>query len=208
MSDQGKQPPMQQWELHFHRTMRIAGGTEEADVFTLKLTRDNKLPFLTFTVPHSKEGMELVHFVCARMNMDDQVVVLDPGKIEELNAAFHGPWHHKDAVGHYLMLTDAEVLKIKRFIYRENAARISIEGQYRFLFADHHKLMKAYAVVEQELLRLHQKYEASPRPIGHDDLLTPDTDEAQLEIPDMVCRKPALTCNIDPVKPNKRIDVV
>lgn len=201
MSDQGE--TIQLWELHFHRTMTIAGGTQEIDVFTLRL-RDPKAAFLTFTVPHSKEGMDLVHQVCMRMNQDDRTTLLNPIQLATVEAAFHGPWLHNVAIGRHLIVTEAEVLTISRFIYREVAIRTSIEGQFRCLFEDHQKLVKLAAAMEQELLRLHhQQGDRETHAVTVSDLLTPNTDETQLEMVDMACRKP-IVCRLDEPQPTQR----
>lgn len=202
MTDQEK--PLEMWELHFHRTMTIAH--QELDVFTLKL-RDPKAAFLTFTVPHSREGMDLVHQVCMRMNHDDRTVMLNSVELHEIEAAFHGPWYNSPNVGRYIMVTDAEVLKISRFIYRQSQIRVSVEGQFRCLLEDHQKLVKMAAAMEQELLRLHHLTSAEAQSETVADLLTPDTDEGQLEIPDMACKKPVL-CRLDQPNNNRRMDVV
>lgn len=202
MTDQVEET-LELWELHFHRTMTIAN--QELDVFTLKL-RDPKAAFLTFTVPHTKAGMDLVHQVCMRMNHDDISVMLNPVELADVNAAFHGPWYNNQTVGRHVMVTEAEVLKISRFIYRQSTIRVSVEAQFRCLLEDHQKLVKLAAAMEQELLRLHHLENARPQGETMADLLAPDTDEGQIELPDMACKKPVL-CRMDPPT-SRRIDVV
>lgn len=149
--------PEPDWKLHFHRTLTIAGGTKETDMYYVdRLGGKSRIVLL---VPHeSREN--LPQLVVARLN-NVGTTIMDVSKQEllEIYSMFHGPWRQDEKSGaRYITFSEDEGRRIKHLIFKEAAEKASIEHQYGVLLEDYRKLQRRNSVVEQELLRTRGRY--------------------------------------------------
>lgn len=167
---------MSEWSLHFHRTLKVAGGTKEMDVFSLR--KSGAAPVVVMAEHANKE--HIAHRIARKMNLADASEPNPPQELLEIYGMFHGPW--KEGT---ITFSEKEARRIKHALFREAAGRTSLEHQYQTLQDDFSRLRRRNEIVEQELLRLRGSFQRADttdeRPDTIADLLA-DTEVAE-ELP-------------------------
>lgn len=172
-----------QWELRFHRTLHAQA---DADVFVV--SHDTTRFTLIIPAEYSKKLAK--HVVTALNDVAHGGEWVPQSELLAIKAMFHGPWYPSSSGVKCLQLSDDEARRIKNFVFKTAAEKSSIEGQYDNLMEDFKKVVRRNDVLEQEILRARGAFSQEPRTDTVADLFEEvPGDTAQIEMPDMACRK-------------------